>query len=153
MLDALQEYLGRADGTTCEPMLADARQLGQYVPPVKLAVTSPPYWNAQNYQKLHWLSFQTFGLEEPGAGEIGRRKNDYLSDMRAVLGQLAQVLDGVFAIVIGESKHGTHETVRDACVAAGMKPLDTIRRTITMHAFFMKGVKTEFIYLFRNAVG
>jgi hypothetical protein len=152
MLDALREYRSRADGTTCEPMLADARQLGQHVPRVKLAVTSPPYWNAQNYQKLHWLSFQTFGLEEPGAGEIGRRSNDYLCDMRAVLGQLAQVLEGVFAIVIGESKHGTHDNVRDACIAAGMKPLDTIRRRISMHAFFMKGVKTEFIYLFRNAV-
>ncbi len=31
-----------------------------------------------------------------------------------------------------------------------MKPLDTIRRKITMHAFFAKGVKTEFIYIFRN---
>jgi hypothetical protein len=153
MRDALREYRDRADGTPCRPMLADARELSKHIPGVKLAVTSPPYWDAQNYQKLHWLSFRVLGLEEPGRDEIGRRKSDYLPDMRAVLEQLAQVLDGVFAIVIGESKHGTHEAVREACVSVGMKPIDTIQRNITMHAFFMKGVKREFIYVFRNEVG
>jgi hypothetical protein len=150
MIGALAEYRRRADGTPCEPMLIDARRLAEHVPRVRLAVTSPPYWDAQNYQKLHWLSFQVLGLTEPGTGEIGRRKDDYLADMRTVLAQLAQILDGVFAIVIGESKHGTHEAVFEACISAGMDPIDTIRRRITMHAFFRKGVKTEFIYLFRN---
>ena len=53
MLDALQEYRGRADGTTCEPMLADARKLGQHVPRVKLAVTSPP---TRTLGFARWLS-------------------------------------------------------------------------------------------------
>lgn len=147
---ALTEYHRLAGDTECQPLLGDARRLSKHVPQARLAVTSPPYWDAQNYQKLHWLSFQVLGLKEPGRDEIGRKKKDYLDDMRAVLGQLAAVLDGVFAIVIGASKHGTHELVRDACVAVGMKPLDTVRRRIAMHAFFAKGVKTEYVYFFRN---
>lgn len=150
MHEALRQYRQRAQDTACRPILADARQLSQHVPRVRLAVTSPPYWDAQNYQKLHWLSFQVLGLKEPGTDEIGRKKNDYLGDMTAVLRELASILDGVFAIVIGESKHATHELVRDACVEVGMKPIDTVRRKIAMHAFFAKGVKTEYIYFFRN---
>lgn len=147
---ALCDYHMRAGDTRCVPFLADARRLSDVVPKVRLAVTSPPYWDAQNYQKLHWVSFQVLGLSEPGKSEIGRKKNDYLHDMRLVVKELVQVLDGVFAIVIGESKRGTHEAVRDICVEEGMKPIDAILRNITMHAFFAKGVKREFIYIFRN---
>ena len=147
---AVTEYHRLAADTGCQPILGDARQLSKHVPRARLAVTSPPYWDAQNYQKLHWLSFQVLGLKEPGRDEIGRKKKDYLDDMRVVLRELAAVLDGVFAIVIGASKHGTHELVRDACVAVGMKPVDTVRRRIAMHAFFAKGVKTEYVYFFRN---
>ncbi|UCC69634.1 MAG: hypothetical protein JSV79_07000, partial [Armatimonadota bacterium] len=113
-----------------------------------LAVTSPPYWSAQNYQKMHMLSFQVLGLKEPGSAEIGRRARDYLPDMEAVIAQLVQVLDGHFALVIGESRDGIHEAVRDQCQSHGMRLVDSFRRRIVNQAFFAKAVKNEYVYVF-----
>ena len=145
---ALQEFRRRAGATPCQPILADARRLSEHVPPVQVAVTSPPYWDAQNYQKLHSLSFRVLGLPEPGAAEIGRVKPNYLADMDQVIAELCQVLRGVFALVIGESKNGEHAAVRDLCLKHGMKEIETIRRQVVNHAFFAKAVKAEYIYLF-----
>ncbi len=130
------------------PYLHDARDLASLGRTANLAITSPPYWNAQNYQKMHLLSFKLFGLPEPGPAEIGRRAKEYLPDMAAVTEQLTRVLHGPFALVIGESQEGIHEVVRDQCVAQGMKPLATHVRSVTNQAFFAKRVKQEFIYVF-----
>jgi len=150
MAAALAEFHREAEGTA-EPLRRDARHLARAGRRAQLAVTSPPYWSAQNYQKMHLLSFRVLDLKEPGAAEIGRRSRDYLSDMDAVLGQLEEVLDGYFVLVIGESKNGIHEAVRDQCKAHGMRLVDTFRRRIVNQAFFAKAVKNEYVYVFRRS--
>ena len=131
-----------------EPLLHDARDLASLGRKANLAITSPPYWNAQNYQKMHLLSFRLLGLPAPGPAEIGRRAKDYLPDMAAVTKQLTRVLRGHFALVIGESKEGIHEAVRDRCVAQGMELVATHVRQVTNQAFFAKAVKREMVYVF-----
>jgi len=146
---ALTEFHAEATGAA-EPFAHDARRLASLGRRAQLAVTSPPYWSAQNYQKLHLLSFKTLGLKEPGSAEIGRRAQDYLADMQAVVEQLTEVLDGYFALVIGESKEGLHEAVCRQCEAQGMELVDTFRRRLINQAFFAKAVKNEFVYVFRH---
>jgi len=150
MQRALSEFHAEAKGRA-EPILHDARELASFGRKAQLAVTSPPYWSAQNYQGMHKLSFWVLGLEEPRANEIGRRKNHYLPDMAAVVEQLVQVLDGHFVLVIGESKDGIHEVVRDQCIAAGMRLIATHTRSLTNQAFFAKAVKREMVYVFASS--
>jgi len=148
MQRALAGFHAEAEGKA-EPLLHDARDLASVGRRAGLAVTSPPYWSAQNYQKMHLLSFRLLGLQEPGRAEIGRRPRDYLADMEAVIAQLTRVLDGHFALVIGESKEGIHEAVRDLCQAHGMRLVATYPRRLTNQAFFAKAVKRELVYVFR----
>lgn len=148
MRAAAQAFHREAQGRT-EAILHDARELSALGRRADLAVTSPPYWSAQNYQKMHMLSFKVLGLEEPGPAEIGRRARDYVRDMEAVIQQLVRVLRGHFALVIGESKDGIHETVRDRCEAQGMTLTHTFTRRIVNQAFFAKAVKRELVYVFR----
>lgn len=147
MQTALAAFHARGSGQA-EPLLHDARDLASLGRRASLAITSPPYWNAQNYQKMHRLSFALLGLPAPGPTEIGRRAKDYLPDMAAVTDQLTRVLTGHFALVIGESKEGIHEQVRDQCIAQGMKLVATHVRQVTNQAFFAKAVKREMIYVF-----
>lgn len=144
---ALGKFRDEATGSAA-PLQHDARRLSSLGRTAQVAITSPPYWSAQNYQKLHSLSFRTLGLKEPGRAEIGRRAHDYLPDMGAVIEQLTQVLDGYFALVIGESQDGIHEAVRDQCLSAGMRLVDTSTRRLSNQAFFAKAVKREFVYVF-----
>ena len=148
MQGALKELHDEATGRA-EPRLHDARDLASLGRRAHLAVTSPPYWSAQNYQKMHLLSFKVLGLKEPGRAEIGRRAQDYLPDMEAVIRQLTEVLEGHFALVIGESKDGIHEAVRDMCLDHGMRLRATHERRVMNQAFFAKAVKREFVYVFR----
>jgi len=147
MRSALAAFHANGSGRA-EPFLHDARDLASLGRKANLAITSPPYWNAQNYQKMHVLSFKLFGLPAPGPAEIGRRAKDYLPDMAAVTEQLTRLLAGHFALVIGESKEGIHEQVRDRCLAQGMKLVATHVRQVTNQAFFAKAVKNEVIYMF-----
>jgi hypothetical protein len=147
MQAALAEFHTQAKGRA-EPLLHDARELASLGRKAQLAVTSPPYWNAQNYQRLHFLSFRLLRLPEPGRAEIGRRAEDYLGDMEAVTEQLSQVLAGYFALVIGESEDGTHEAVRDQCMKHGMRLVDSFTRRLINQAFFAKAVKRELVYVF-----
>jgi len=149
MQSALSEFHAEAAGRA-ESFRHDARDLASLRRRAQLAVTSPPYWSAQNYQKMHMLSFKVLGLKEPGRAEIGRRAKDYLPDMDAVIEQLAGVLDGYFVLVIGESKEGIHEAVREQCTAHGMRLVHTFQRRIVNQAFFAKAVKREMIYVFRS---
>jgi site-specific DNA-methyltransferase (cytosine-N4-specific) len=149
MQRALAQFHAEAKGRA-EPLLHDARDLASLGRRAQLAVTSPPYWSAQNYQGLHKLSFRVLGLEEPRTNEIGRRKNHYLADMEAVIEQLAQVLDGHFVLVVGEAQDGTHMIVRDQCLAHGMRLVGTHTRRLVNQAFFAKKVGREMVYLFRS---
>jgi hypothetical protein len=67
--------------------------------------------------------------------------------MEAVIEQLVQVLDGHLVLVIGESKDGIHEGVRNRCVARGMRLIATHTRQLVNQAFFAKAVKREMIYV------
>ncbi|MBN1459442.1 MAG: hypothetical protein JXA57_07885 [Armatimonadetes bacterium] len=151
MSRALDDLLEFTEGQA-EPFLHDARRLSSVGKRAQLAVTSPPYWSAQNYQKMHSLSFKVLGkaldIAEPGTAEIGRRAKDYLADMNAVIAELAEILEGHFALVIGESKDGIHEAVRDQCCGQGMRLVDTCVRQVRNQAFFAKAVKREFVYVF-----
>ncbi len=147
MRSALLEFRAESAGKAT-PILHDARRLRSLGRSAQLAITSPPYWSAQNYQKLHSLSFRTLGLKEPGRTEIGRRTHSYLPDMEAVVEQLTQVLEGHFALVIGESRDGIHESVRNQCLSRGMRLVDTFTRRLSNQAFFAKAVKREFVYVF-----
>ncbi len=147
MQRALEEYHTEAKGKA-EPFLRDARNLASLGRKAQLAITSPPYWSAQNYQGMHKLSFWVLGLPEPGRAEIGRRAEDYLPDMEAVIKQLVKVLNGHFALVIGESKDGIHEAVRDQCVSHGLRLVKTHTRQVINQAFFAKRVKREMVYVF-----
>ena len=112
-----------------------------------LAVTSPPYWSAQNYQRLHWLSFRVLGLDAPGRDEIGRRAADYLADLDAVIVQLTHVLSGHFARPRGVP--GGHSRASPLPVRrTRMRLKDTFARQVLNHAFFAKAVKREFVYVF-----
>jgi len=150
MQAALAEFHAQAGGRA-EPFLHDARDLASLGRRAQLAVTSPPYWNAQNYQRMHLLSFRLLGLAEPGQAEIGRRAQDYLPDMDAVIEQLTRVLDGHFALVIGESKDGIHEAVKDLCIQHGLGLVKTFGRQLINQAFFAKAVKREFVYVFSGS--
>ena len=147
MKSALAVFHANGSGRA-ESFLHDARDLASLGRKANLAITSPPYWNAQNYQRMHVLSFRLLGLPAPGPAEIGRRAKDYLPDMAAVTEQLTRLLDGHFALVIGESKEGIHEAVRDQCLAQGMKLTATHMRQVMNQAFFAKAVKNEVIYVF-----
>lgn len=138
------------DEIICQPILADARNLIKFIQKANIVVTSPPYWSAQNYQKLHFLSFKVLGLNEPGQAEIGRSASDYLNDMDIVVEQLSEILDGIFAIVIGESKADIHGKVKQLILSHGMKEEESIKRNILNHTFFAKAVQQEFIYVFSN---
>lgn len=138
------------DGLICQPVLANAKNLTKYIQKANMVITSPPYWSAQNYQKLHFLSFKVLGLSEPGDAEIGRNAINYLNDMEIVIAQLSEILDGIFAIVIGESKENIHEQVKELIMKYGMKEVGTIKRNIHNHTFFAKAVTQEYIYVFSN---
>lgn len=151
MWTALQHFhMLTNDEIICRPILGDARNLTNFVRKANIVVTSPPYWSAQNYQKLHFLSFKVLRLEEPGKLEIGREASNYLNDMEVVIEQLTDILDGIFAIVIGESKEGVHEKIKELALSYGMKEKEVIKRNILNHTFFAKAVQQEFIYIFSN---
>jgi len=134
----------------CQPILSDARYLKKFVKKANIIVTSPPYWSAQNYQKLHFLSFKVLGLNTPGEMEIGRKSSEYLGDMEKTIKQISEILDGFFAIVIGESKKDIHEEIKKVIMKHGMKEKETIKRNIYNHTFFAKAVTQEYIYIFSN---
>ncbi len=90
---------------------------------------------------MHLLSFLLLGLPAPGPAEIGRRAKDYLPDMAAVTAQLTQILDGHFALVIGESQEGIHEAVRDKCVEQGMTLIATHVRQVIKPGLLREGGK------------
>lgn len=149
---ALEEFqrLTKED-LDCEPILGDARCLSKFIKKANIVVTSPPYWNAQNYQKLHLLSFKVLKLPEPGKPEIGRKVSSYLDDIETVIKELRKILDGIFAIVIGESKDDIHNQIKHLILKQGMKEEKIIKRNIINHTFFAKSVQQEFIYIFRNS--
>jgi len=135
----------------CQPILGDSRELSQYVKSCHLVITSPPYWSAQNYQKLHLLSFKLFGLKIDDDDEIGRNGHDkYQKDMAKVQKEIAKILKGYYGLVIGEDiRDQEHLKVVDSAKKIGFKLVDTFIRRLSNQTAFSKQIKNEFIYVFR----
>ena len=151
MKSAIQEFNKEADGKLiCEPILGDARLLQRYVKKCDLVVTSPPYWSAQNYEKIHMLSMKLFNLDIQNGLEIGRNEETYLDDMNIVFLQIANILHGHFALVIGhDEKKNTHEKLFRLALANGFIHIDTAVRRISNQVSRVKQIKYEYIYLFK----
>jgi len=135
----------------CQPILGDSRELSKYVKSCHLVITSPPYWSAQNYQRLHLLSFKLFGLEIDDDDEIGRNGQEkYQRDMAKTQEEIAKILRGYYGLVIGEDTRGhEHLKVVDSAQRIGFKLVDTFTRRLSNQTAFSKQIKNEFIYVFK----
>lgn len=152
------EYLLLHNGKTpAIPIIGDSRNLIKHlkdhgIEQINLIVTSPPYWNAQNYQGLHSLSIKLFKLKFPNFGEIGRNKKAYMEDMEKVVDQLSQITKGTFAFVIGEDKNGDelHRQLFDMILSHGFKEIKSVRRELSNQVGFTKRIPHEWIYIFKK---
>ncbi|MBZ9571956.1 hypothetical protein KJA15_01280 [Patescibacteria group bacterium] len=135
----------------CKPKLGDARELSKHVKSCNLVITSPPYWSAQNYQKLHMLSFKLFGLNIDEEDEIGRNGHDhYQKDMVKVQEEIAKILKGYYGLVIGKDKRNReHLKLVESAKRVGFKLVDRFVRRLSNQTFFSKQIKNEFIYVFK----
>ena len=152
MKRALLEFNKETDHRLiCQPILGDARELGKYIKSCHLVITSPPYWSAQNYQKLHLLSFKLFGLEIDDDDEMGRNgHNKYQRDMTKVQEEIAKILKGYYGLVIGEDTHDQeHLKVVESAKKIGFELVDTFIRRLSNQTAFSKQIKNEFIYVFK----
>jgi len=135
----------------CNPIQGDARELSKFVKKCQLVVTSPPYWSAQNYAKIHLLSFHLFNMKTEDGKEIGRRMSTYLDEMKEVFYQVALILDGYFALVIGEDKERKmHEKILFIAEELGFKLIKVISRNISNQVSRAKIINKEFIYIFKH---
>ena len=152
MKNAILEFNKEIDNRIiCQPILGDSRKLSEYVKSCNLIITSPPYWSAQNYQKLHSLSFKLFGLKNGIDTEIGRNGNDkYQKDMAIVQEEIAKILKGYYGLVIGEDIISQeHLKVVESAKKTGFKLVDTFTRRLSNQTAFSKQIKNEFIYVFK----
>lgn len=135
----------------CKPILGDARKLSRYIKSCNLAITSPPYWSAQNYQKLHMLSFRVFGLKIDKDEEVGRNGHGkYQKDMAKIQEEIAKILNGYYGLVIGEdTRSQEHLKVLESAKRAGFRLVDTFVRRLSNQTAFSKQIKNEFIYVFK----
>jgi len=135
----------------CKPILGDARELSKYIKSCNLVITSPPYWSAQNYQKLHMLSFKLFGLKIDEEDEVGRNGHGrYQEDMAKIQSEIAKILKGYYGLVIGEdTRDQEHLRVVESAKRAGFKLVDTFVRRLSNQTAFSKQIKDEFIYVFK----
>ena len=116
----------------CQPSIGDARELSRYIKHCDLVVTSPPYWSAQNYARIHMLSFDLFNIKTEEGKEIGRKSTSYLNDMKIVFNQIASILKGHFALVIGEDNiKRVHEKLFTIARNIGFHHIDTVTRRIS----------------------
>lgn len=151
MKDAILDFNRETDDKlVCNPIFGDARQLSNYIKHCDLVITSPPYWSAQNYENIHMLSMAVFNLETGIGKEIGRDVNGYLDDMKTVFSEIANILHGHFAIVIGhDDTKRTHEKLFQMINSMGFIPVDSITRRISNQVSRAKQINNEYIYIFR----
>ena len=136
---------------SCQPLLGDAKHLNTFIKHCNLVVTSPPYWSAQNYEENQRLSFDLFNLKTEEGSEIGRNRNAYLSEMGIVFNQIKTILDGYFAIIMGEDNDKKmHEEIYDVIIKTGFRHVDTVKRRISNQSSRAKQIQQEYIYLFKN---
>jgi len=153
----LELFLSQASDAKALPYLGDARRLDELDSPllkkgmIKLVITSPPYWSAFNYQKIHSLSLDLFKLNRKSfESEIGHQ--DYLADMEKVYDEISCHLAsrGKFCLVIGRSRRRINRQLADLGRKYDMPLREKFIRKIRNHSFFVKGIKSEEILVFQK---
>lgn len=135
----------------CCPILGDAREMDRFIKSCDLVITSPPYWSAVNYEEMHKLSFMLFNLKTEKGKEIGRESSLYIKEIQKVFYQIANILNGYFAVIIGEDTNDKkHEIIFDVALNIGFKHIDSIRRRISNQSSRTKQITNEFIYIFKR---
>jgi len=138
-------YLG--DARKLEKIRSDFLKEGR----IKLVITSPPYWSAFDYEKIHQLSLDLFNLRRTSLdAEIGR--GNFLLEMERVYEQISKYLmrRGIFCLVIGRSRRGINKRLAGMGSKYEMPLRDKFTRRISNHSFFVKGIKSEEILVFQK---
>lgn len=153
----LELFLSQASNAKALPYLGDARRLNELNSPflqkgkIKLVITSPPYWSAFDYEKIHRLSVNLFKLNRKSfESEIGQE--NYLADMEKVYDEISCYLAsrGKFCLVIGRSRRGISRQLANLGPKYGMPLHEKFIRKIKNHSFFVKGIKSEEILVFQK---
>lgn len=156
MQSRLELFLSAASNVRTIAYLGDARNFEKINSDfleegIKLVITSPPYWSAFDYKKLHQLSINLFNLRTKSLdAEIGRK--NFLNEMERVYDQISKHLveSGIFCLIIGRSKRGINRRLADVGGRYGMLLCEKFARRIRNHSFFVKGIKSEEILVFQK---
>jgi len=153
----LELFLSTASSAEAIPCLGDARKLEEINSgflkkgKIGLVITSPPYWSAFDYEKIHQLSIKMLNLKRTSLEAEISRKN-FLIEMETVYEQISQYLvkGGAFCLVIGRSKKKINKKLADMGCEYDMQLRERFVRRIKNQTFFVKGIKSEEILVFRK---
>jgi site-specific DNA-methyltransferase (cytosine-N4-specific) len=157
MHSRLQVFLTTASTAKAVACLGDARELGKISSDflregkIKLVITSPPYWSAFNYGKIHQLSLNLFNLRRTSLeAEIGR--GNFLMQMERVYEQISKYLveNGIFCLIIGRTKSRINRRLADLGCKYNMPLCERFTRRIRNHSFFVKSIKSEEVLVFQK---
>ena len=157
MQSRLRLFLSKATNAGVLVFLGDARRLDELESDflqeesIKLVVTSPPYWSAFDYRKIHKLSIELFKLKsENFEADIGQR--NFLTGMERIFEQISKYLmkRGKFCLILGRSKRKTNRQIEDLGTKYEMPLYEKFTRRIKNHSFFIKGIKSEEILVFQK---
>lgn len=157
MQSRLELFLSTASNAKAVACLGNAKELEKInwdllrEGEIKLVITSPPYWSAFDYEKIHRLSLNLFNLRRTSLeGEIGGR--DFLMEMERVYEQISKYLmeRGIFCLVIGRSKRRINRQLANMGCKFEMPLHERFTRRIKNHSFFVKGIKSEEILVFQK---
>jgi site-specific DNA-methyltransferase (cytosine-N4-specific) len=157
MHSRLGVFLATASVAKTVACLGDARELEKISSnflregEIKLVITSPPYWSAFNYEKIHQLSLDLFNLKRTSLeAEIGR--GNFLMEMEGVYEQISKCLmeRGIFCLVIGRTKSRINRQLADLGYKYDMPLRQRFTRKIRNHSFFVKNIKSEEVLVFQK---
>lgn len=157
MQSRLELFLSTASSMKAVACLGDARELEKINSDflkegrIKLVVTSPPYWSAFDYEKIHQLSISLLNRKRSSLNaEIGGR--DFLNEMGKVYEQISKHLveGGIFCLIIGRSKRRINKRLAALGYKYGMPLHERFTRKIRNQAFFVKSIKSEEILVFQR---
>lgn len=156
MRDRLKLLLSGAPDTENLVFLGDARKLDELKSDfleegVQLVVTSPPYWSAFDYQKIHRLSLELFNKKNRSI-EAGISHGNFFQGLDIVFKQISRYLveGGKFCVVLGPPKKKAHQQIYNIGTKHKMLLCEKITRRIKNHSFFVKGIKYEEILIFEK---
>lgn len=158
MQSRLRLFLSKATNARAFVVLGDARRLDELKSDflrkesIKLVVTSPPYWSAFDYGKMHKLSIELFKLKsESFEADIGQK--DFLREMDRVFEQISEYLmrRGKFCLILGRLKKKSSRKIENLGTKYEMPLHEKFTRRIKNHSFFVKRIKSEEILVFQKS--